>query len=205
MDFLNISLISSTLFCTLVAGFVLLYAIVVMPGLSKLNDKEFLRAFQVTDGIIQNNQPIFIFVWIGSIISVICLIIVSIVSEGFFNNWVLVLTGFTYLLGVQGITILIHIPLNNNIKKMKIDEIGLYEVNEAFAPVPLAWEIEVGADQEKLNVNGGAMALGHPLGATGAKLMTTLIYEMHRRDVKYGLQAICEGGGTANATILEKI
>jgi acetyl-CoA acetyltransferase family protein len=89
--------------------------------------------------------------------------------------------------------------------KMKIDEIGLYEVNEAFAPVPLAWEIEVGADQEKLNVNGGAMALGHPLGATGAKLMTTLIYEMHRRDVKYGLQAICEGGGTANATILEKI
>tara|TARA_B000000557_G_C20581648_1_gene361603 strand:+ start:66 stop:560 length:495 start_codon:yes stop_codon:yes gene_type:complete len=122
MDFLNISLISSTLFCTLVAGFVLLYAIVVMPGLSKLNDKEFLRAFQVTDGIIQNNQPIFIFVWIGSIISVICLIIVSIVSEGFFNNWVLVLTGFTYLLGVQGITILIHIPLNNNIKKMKINE-----------------------------------------------------------------------------------
>ena len=89
--------------------------------------------------------------------------------------------------------------------KMKIDEIGLYEVNEAFAPVPLAWEIEVGADQEKLNVNGGAMALGHPLGATGAKLMTTLIYEMYRRDVKYGLQAICEGGGTANATILEKI
>ena len=89
--------------------------------------------------------------------------------------------------------------------KMKIEEIGLYEVNEAFAPVPLAWEIEVGADQEKLNVNGGAMALGHPLGATGAKLMTTLIYEMHRRDVKYGLQAICEGGGTANATILEKI
>ena len=92
-----------------------------------------------------------------------------------------------------------------NAAKMKIDEIGLYEVNEAFAPVPLAWEIEVGADQEKLNVNGGAMALGHPLGATGAKLMTTLIYEMHRRDVKYGLQAICEGGGTANATILEKI
>ena len=102
MDFLNISLISSTLFCTLVAGFVLLYAIVVMPGLSKLNDKEFLRAFQVTDGIIQNNQPIFIFVWIGSIISVICLIIVSIVSEGFFNNWVLVLTGFTYYSSLFG-------------------------------------------------------------------------------------------------------
>ena len=89
--------------------------------------------------------------------------------------------------------------------KLNIDEIGLYEVNEAFAPVPLAWEIEVKADRSKLNVNGGAMALGHPLGASGAKLMTTLIYEMHRRNEKYGLQAICEGGGTANATILEKI
>jgi len=89
--------------------------------------------------------------------------------------------------------------------KLKMDDIGLYEVNEAFAPVPLAWEIELKSDREKLNVNGGAMALGHPLGATGAKLMTTLIYEMHRRDVKYGLQAICEGGGTANATIIEKV
>jgi len=92
-----------------------------------------------------------------------------------------------------------------NESKLNIDEIGLYEVNEAFAPVPLAWEIEVKADRSKLNVNGGAMALGHPLGASGAKLMTTLIYEMHRRNEKYGLQAICEGGGTANATILEKV
>ena len=92
-----------------------------------------------------------------------------------------------------------------NESKLSIDEIGLYEVNEAFAPVPLAWEIEVKADRSKLNVNGGAMALGHPLGASGAKLMTTLIYEMHRRNEKYGLQAICEGGGTANAIILEKI
>ncbi len=119
---MDISLVFAVLTCSLVTGFIFTYAVVVMPGFSKLDDKEFLRAFQVTDGIIQNNQPIFIFVWIGSIISVICLIIVSIVSEGFFNNWVLVLTGFTYLLGVQGITILIHIPLNNNIKKMKIDE-----------------------------------------------------------------------------------
>ena len=88
---------------------------------------------------------------------------------------------------------------------LNIDDIDLYEVNEAFAPVPLSWAIELKADQDKLNVNGGAMALGHPLGATGAKLMTTLLHELERRDAKYGLQAICEGGGTANATIIERI
>ena len=88
---------------------------------------------------------------------------------------------------------------------LTIDDIDLYEVNEAFAPVPLSWAIELKADQNKLNVNGGAMALGHPLGATGAKLMTTLLHELERREAKYGLQAICEGGGTANATIIERI
>jgi acetyl-CoA acetyltransferase len=81
----------------------------------------------------------------------------------------------------------------------------LYEVNEAFAPVPLAWAKELNADMSKLNVNGGAMALGHPLGATGAKLMTTMLHELERREGKYALQAICEGGGTANATIIERI
>ena len=88
---------------------------------------------------------------------------------------------------------------------LNIDDIDLYEVNEAFAPVPLSWAIELKADKDKLNVNGGAMALGHPLGATGAKLMTTLLHELERRDAKFGLQAICEGGGTANATIIERI
>ena len=89
--------------------------------------------------------------------------------------------------------------------KMSIDDMDIYEVNEAFAPVPLAWAIELGADTAKLNVNGGAMALGHPLGATGAKLMTTMLHELERREGKYALQAICEGGGTANATIIERI
>ncbi len=88
---------------------------------------------------------------------------------------------------------------------LSIDDIDLYEVNEAFAPVPLAWAAELNADKKKLNVNGGAMALGHPLGATGAKLMTTLLHEMERRKSKYGLQAICEGGGTANATIIKRV
>lgn len=88
---------------------------------------------------------------------------------------------------------------------LSIDDIDLYEVNEAFAPVPLAWAKELKADRKKLNVNGGAMALGHPLGATGAKLMTTLLHEMERTESEFGLQAICEGGGTANATIIKRI
>ena len=88
---------------------------------------------------------------------------------------------------------------------LSIDDMDLYEVNEAFAPVPLAWADDLKADKSKLNVNGGAMALGHPLGATGAKLMTTLLHEMERRESTYGLQAICEGGGTANATIIKRL
>jgi acetyl-CoA acetyltransferase family protein len=88
---------------------------------------------------------------------------------------------------------------------LTISDMDLYEVNEAFAPVPLAWLIELEADQSKLNVNGGAIALGHPLGATGTKLMTTMLHELERREGKYALQAICEGGGTANATIIERL
>jgi acetyl-CoA C-acetyltransferase len=88
---------------------------------------------------------------------------------------------------------------------LSINDMDLYEVNEAFASVPLAWAKEVGASLDKLNVNGGAMALGHPLGATGTKLITTLLNELERRNARYGLQAICEGGGTANATIIERV
>jgi len=86
---------------------------------------------------------------------------------------------------------------------MRIDEIGAFEVNEAFAPVPLAWLAETGADAKALNPNGGAIALGHPLGASGARLMTTLIHHMRDNGIRYGLQTMCEGGGQANATILE--
>ena len=86
---------------------------------------------------------------------------------------------------------------------LRIDEIGAFEVNEAFAPVPLAWLAEIGADAKTLNPNGGAIALGHPLGASGARLMTTLIYHMRDNGIRYGLQTMCEGGGQANATILE--
>ncbi len=88
---------------------------------------------------------------------------------------------------------------------MSIDDIDLYEVNEAFAPVPLAWLKHVGADRAKLNVNGGAIALGHPLGASGTKLMATLLNALEARKGKYGLQTMCEGGGQANVTIIERL
>jgi len=88
---------------------------------------------------------------------------------------------------------------------MKLDDIDLYEVNEAFASVPLAWLQELHADPAKLNIHGGAIALGHPLGATGTKLMTTLVYALHRYGKRYGLQTMCEGGGMANVTIIERL
>ena len=86
-----------------------------------------------------------------------------------------------------------------------IADIDLYEVNEAFAPVPLAWLRDIGADPGRLNVNGGAIALGHPLGASGAKLMATLIHALHARSKRFGLQTMCEGGGIANVTIVEAL
>jgi acetyl-CoA acyltransferase len=86
---------------------------------------------------------------------------------------------------------------------LSIDDIGAFEVNEAFAPVPMAWLRETGADETRLNPNGGAIAIGHPLGGSGARLMTTLVHHMHDTGTHYGLQTMCEGGGMANATILE--
>jgi acetyl-CoA C-acetyltransferase len=88
---------------------------------------------------------------------------------------------------------------------MKIGDIDLFEVNEAFAPIPMAWLKHTGADPDKLNVNGGAIALGHPVGASGARLMTTLVHALHARGKKYGLQTMCEGGGMANVTIIEAL
>ncbi|NIH84540.1 acetyl-CoA C-acyltransferase [Amycolatopsis granulosa] len=88
---------------------------------------------------------------------------------------------------------------------LSLGDIGVFEVNEAFAPVPMAWLAETGADPKTLNPHGGAIALGHPLGASGARLMTTLVHHMRASGVRYGLQTMCEGGGQANATILELI
>jgi acetyl-CoA C-acetyltransferase len=88
---------------------------------------------------------------------------------------------------------------------LTLNDIDLVEINEAFASVVLAWQKELNADLAKVNVNGGAIALGHALGATGARLMTTLLYELERRKARYGLQTMCEGGGQANVTIIERL
>jgi len=88
---------------------------------------------------------------------------------------------------------------------LRLEDIDLFEVNEAFASVPLAWLKATGADPDRLNVNGGAIALGHPLGASGAKLMTTLVHALHARGARYGMQTMCEGGGLANVTIVERV
>jgi acetyl-CoA C-acetyltransferase len=88
---------------------------------------------------------------------------------------------------------------------IQLDDIDLVEINEAFASVSMAWLQETGYPHERTNVNGGAIALGHPIGATGTKLMTTLLHELERRGGRYGLQTMCEGGGLANVTIIERL
>jgi acetyl-CoA C-acetyltransferase len=88
---------------------------------------------------------------------------------------------------------------------LRLEDIELIEINEAFASVVIAWERELGADRDRVNVNGGAIALGHPLGATGARLMTSLLSEMERRGARFGLQTMCEGGGQANVTVIERL
>ncbi|WP_134324142.1 thiolase family protein [Cumulibacter soli] len=105
---------------------------------------------------------------------------------------------------------MLHVPIAATHKAIErsglsVDQIGAFEVNEAFAPVPMAWLKETGAAEERLNPNGGAIALGHPLGGSGGRLMATLVHHMVNNDIQYGLQTMCEGGGQANATILELI
>ena len=128
MLWLDVALILSILSCSLVAGFIFTYAIVVMPGISKLNDKDFIRAFQVTDAVIQNNQPLFMLTWVGSIVAMLFTILVSLLNLGFSEAWLIVLICFIYLCGVQGITIIIHIPMNRHIQRLKIKETNYTEL-----------------------------------------------------------------------------
>ena len=122
INYLDISLIFTILTCSLVTGFIFTYAVVVMPGISKLNNKDFIRAFQVTDAVIQNNQPLFILTWMGSIISVINVISISIINVELPYAWLMIAVGTVYLIGVQGTTIAIHLPLNNHLQKINIDK-----------------------------------------------------------------------------------
>ena len=139
MNSLDISLVFAVLTCSLVTGFIFTYAVVVMPGFSKLEDKEFLRAFQVTDGVIQNNQPLFMLTWVGSIISVLSVMAISILSLGLSEAWIIFVVGLIYLLGVQGITVSIHLPLNNHIQKIDINDMNNQSLNEERTNFEMRW------------------------------------------------------------------
>ena len=139
ISILDLSLLLAILTCSLSTGFIFTYAVVVMPGFSKLNDKEFVRAFQVTDGVIQNNQPLFMLTWVGSIISVLSVIAISIFSLGLSEAWIIIVVGLIYLLGVQGITISIHLPLNNHIQKIDINDMNNQSLNEERTNFEMRW------------------------------------------------------------------
>ena len=139
MNSLDIALVFAVLTCSLVTGFIFTYAVVVMPGFSKLEDKEFLRAFQVTDGVIQNNQPLFMLTWVGSIISVLSVMAISLLSLGLSEAWIIFVVGLIYLLGVQGITISIHLPLNNHIQKIDINDMNNQSLNEERTNFEMRW------------------------------------------------------------------
>ena len=136
---MDISLVFAVLTCSLVTGFIFTYAVVVMPGFSKLDDKEFLREFQVTDGVIQNNQPLFMLTWVGSIISVLSVIVISLLSLGLSEAWKLIVVGLIYLLGVQGVTISIHLPLNNRIQAIDTNNMNNQSLNEERTKFEMRW------------------------------------------------------------------
>ena len=130
MNVLELSLISSGFLCSLVCGFTLIFAVVVMPGISRLEDKEFLKAFQLLDGIIQNNQPIFLLIWLGSVISVSVTLFSSIKTLGLQDSLMIISVCCIYLFGVQGITIRIHLPLNRRINNLDINNLDKEKLNE---------------------------------------------------------------------------
>ena len=132
-------LLVSTLLCTLVTGFVFTYAIVVMPGFGKLNDREFVQAFQATDVIIQNNQPLFMLVWVGSIASVVATMVLSVVYLHGNERWVIILFGTLYIIGVQGITILVHLPLNKSLQGIEIKEMDYESLKQLRSKFETRW------------------------------------------------------------------
>ena len=123
MGIFHLLLVLSTLSCTLVTGFVLTFSIVVIPGFSKLNDRDFIRSFQVTDGVIQRRQPIFLFVWLSSFLSVFSLMLWALTNNEFAEVWLVLVSGALYLLGVQGLTVTVHLPLNRRMQKLNVIEL----------------------------------------------------------------------------------
>lgn len=139
MNFLDLSLLLAVLSCSLATGFIFTYAVVVMPGFSKLNDKDFIKAFQVTDAVIQNNQPLFMLTWVGSIISVISVIFFSIGNLELPYAWHMIGIGAIYLIGVQGTTIAIHLPLNNHIQNIDVDKLDDQTLSKERKKFEIRW------------------------------------------------------------------
>ena len=139
MGLFELLLLVAAFTCSLVAGFVITYAVVVMPGFSKLSDEEFLRAFQTTDRVIQNKHPLFMIVWIGSIVSMIGVMFVSIAEFGLFDSLFILLLGALYLLVVQGLTITIHLPLNNIIQALDIENLTSQELSKERSKFEMRW------------------------------------------------------------------
>ena len=135
MAFFQVALVLATFLCSLVAGFVFAFAVVVMPGIKRLDNREFIRAFQVMDGIIQNNQPVFMAVWLGSVIA---LIVAAVFGIGYLDaagRWLLIISTVVYLLGVQLPTFTVNVPLNNRLQSLDVDamdEAGQLAAREAF-------------------------------------------------------------------------
>lgn len=130
MTLFAVVLLVSTVLCALVTGFVFTYAVIVMPGLSRLGDREFVRAFQVTDQIIRNKQPMFMAVWVGSILSVVVAMVTALVGSIGSAGWAVMVIGVVYLLGVQGITVSVHLPLNNQLQSVRVDEMDSESLRE---------------------------------------------------------------------------
>ena len=141
-EIFQVILILATLLCSLVAGFVLAFALVVMPGIKNLSDREFIRAFQVMDRIIQNNQPIFVLVWVGSIIALVASAVLSIVNLDGAERWLMIFTVIAYLLFVQLPTFTINVPLNNKLQTLNVDDMDETNLKTArmdFEPRWLRW------------------------------------------------------------------
>jgi uncharacterized membrane protein len=139
MDIFQIALIISAFLCSLVAGFLFAYAIVVMPGIKNLNDREYIRAFQVTDRIIQNNHPVFMLVWVGSAIAVIVSALFAIGRLQGVDLFLLALAALAYILGVQVSTIAIHLPLNNRLQTLDVDAMNETDIKVARNNFELRW------------------------------------------------------------------
>ena len=139
MAIFELSLIFSTLLCSLVAGFLFSYAIVIMPGIKSFDDRQFVLTFQVTDRIIQNNHPLFLFVWIGSVIALIICAIYGLGKLQGPDFFLLILATLGYIFGVQGLTLAIHLPMNNKLQKIDIDTMSEVELNSERIEFESRW------------------------------------------------------------------